>query len=156
VTSSDEDRLLAKLAVLIDAKLAPVVKRIAALENVDRKHDAGLRDTRRELVQSKHDITETTNDSLLAASRHIAASVEHVRAEVARVAEAQTKSVAPAAIGAERAAHRTEGKTDALTVSAEQIEAKTDRALRWYRHPAFTAIINAIVGAVLGYVAHRF
>lgn len=58
-------------------------------------------------------------------------------------------SIVPALHVNTAATLRTENKTDALAVSADQLEKGQARALAWWRHPFIAVLITAVVTALL-------
>jgi len=162
----------------IDTALAPVRKDVAALaarttklEGVDAAHTQGIKDARVEVTRSKHEITGSTNESLLAASRHIASSVEAVatamqqgrtetRAELSdfgsrlvaieKQGAAQlvaikdghgTTSMVPAATVA---GARVEGKQEATQLAANRADAQSLDAKKWAKWGSVFGLVQVI------------
>lgn len=129
----DQQKLLDQIGRLIDRKIDPVIERVSRLEGVDVNHERAIKDARRELTVSKHEIVASTQDALVAAARHQAAVTEQIEQKLDALSRETRTSIVPAALGAERTSHRVEGKTDALAVGQDQIEMTQRRLMRWVK-----------------------
>lgn len=78
--------------------------------------------------------------------------IEVLRQHGDTIAEKTTASIAPTARGAERAALRTEWKTEAISVDTDAIAKSQQKALVWWRHPALPIVVYAICDYVSSHV----
>lgn len=118
---------------LLKQEIAKLKYEIAQLKRVDVKHR-----------ESQSEIVERVDDRVAAFARRDAQLVTALN-EVREELRAQTKSIIPAAEGAERAAHRAEGKTDAIQVAANRADTQSFAA----KVAANRALIVMIVQSVL-------
>jgi hypothetical protein len=149
---------LDQIRKIVASTVQPLRDELDALQNVDRRHDERLRThsgTHREIVanvrRSEDEIKTATNESLLAAQRHMGASLEDFRAEVrrellelAKVPEA-TKGAEAAAVAGAHAAQAAQHATTDLAVAQLQTSAASKREARLRTFGLFIALVISAV-----------
>ncbi len=146
MTPRELELMRSHIAEAVDTAVRPLRAEIEELKAATRKHSGMHRELGEGLRQSRSEISETITDTALALARRD----DVVERIVDRMEAMERRSIAPAAVAAGQA--ETEARNAGIDVRL--VKQDTERALKWWRHPALPVLIYGILDAAYRLANH--
>jgi hypothetical protein len=157
MTRGELELMNAQIRDAVAAETAPLRAELEQLRSVDRKHSGVHRELGAKVARTQSEVALEQRDlekAIVLRDERLVHVVNDVADRLERMEQHSTKSIAPAAAGAEAAAvagaHaslRAEGQAKAISVDTEAIARDQRTALRWWRHPGLYALVYAVLKA---------